>query len=93
MLYRNTYIYNDKDIAMNYSVEETSKQIFLCDEIEAAKFLRIGKHTLRRWRSLGKPPRYTKIGGAVRYDRQDLIDFIKDGQRPLTDERLDGGQP
>ena len=75
---------------MIYSVDETLKQIYLLDETETAKFLRIGKHTLRRWRSLGKPPRYTKLGGAVRYSRQDLIDFIKDGLRPQKDDPSQG---
>ncbi len=76
---------------MNYNASGPMEDPQLLNETDASKFLRIGKHTLSRWRSLGKPPRYTKIGGAVRYDRQDLIDFIKGGQRPLIEERSEGG--
>lgn len=32
--------------------------------------------TLRRWRLYGKGPRFRKIHGAIRYDRNDIEDFI-----------------
>ena len=51
---------------------------------EAAAFLNISVKTLRRWRWAGKPPRFVKIGYAVRYDPADLSAFIEAGRRTST---------
>ena len=40
----------------------------LLNEHEAAQVLGLKVATLRRWRWAGKPPRFLKIGAAVRYD-------------------------
>lgn len=57
-------------------------------EQEAASWLRRSVHTLRRWRSQGKGPRYIKMqgetrkgkgrGGFVVYRLEDLIEFAKE---------------
>lgn len=39
---------------------------------EAAKFLRFSPATIATWRSDGRGPKYSKIGGAIRYKRDDL---------------------
>lgn len=44
-------------------------------EAEAAEFLAISQKTLQRWRFSGRPPRYAKFGGAVRYAISDLRDY------------------
>lgn len=50
----------------------------LVDERETAAILNVEVGTLRNWRSLGKGPRYRKIGGRlVRYHRADLAAFAE----------------
>lgn len=44
---------------------------------EAAEYLTLREHTLAIWRSSGRHALpFVKIGGAVRYKRADLDDFI-----------------
>lgn len=43
---------------------------------EAAKYVRLGVGTLNRFRVSGGGPRYAKLGGAVRYRREDLDAWI-----------------
>jgi len=45
------------------------------DTLKAAGFLGLKKGTLEVWRSLGKGPRYKKIGRKVFYDVFDLETF------------------
>ena len=40
--------------------------------------------TLRRWRWLGKGPRFHKIGAAVRYADEDIALFLDAAQRNST---------
>ncbi len=53
----------------------------LLKEDEAAEILNVEVSTLRCWRSIGKPPRYVKVGAAVRYDLTDIEAFIEAGRR------------
>ncbi len=39
---------------------------------EAARYVRLSKPTLERFRISGDGPRFAKLGGAVRYRRDDL---------------------
>lgn len=39
---------------------------------EAARYVRLGKPTLDRFRLTGEGPAYCKLGGAVRYRKTDL---------------------
>lgn len=43
---------------------------------EAARYVRLGKPTLDRFRLTGEGPRFAKLGGAVRYRREDLDEWI-----------------
>lgn len=43
---------------------------------QAATYLRLGKPTLERFRVTGEGPRYAKLGGAVRYRRCDLDEWL-----------------
>jgi excisionase family DNA binding protein len=45
--------------------------------IEAARYVRLGKPTLERFRISGDGPRYCKLGGAVRYRRTDLDAWLE----------------
>lgn len=48
----------------------------IMNTIEAARYVRLGKPTLDRFRLTGEGPRFAKLGGAVRYRRADLDDWI-----------------
>ena len=56
----------------------------LLTEKEAADYLNVAPATLRRWRWASRPPRFVKIGAAVRYDPADLEAFIEAGRRTST---------
>jgi len=58
----------------------------LLNEHEAAYALGLKVATLRRWRWAGKPPRYLKIGSAVRYDPEELADFMDAARRTSTSD-------
>ncbi len=59
----------------------------LVKEHEAARVLGLSVKTLRRWRWAGKPPRFLKIGSAVRYDPAELAAFIEAARRTSTTDR------
>ncbi len=44
---------------------------------EAAKYVRLGKPTLERFRISGEGPAYVKLGGSVRYRRCDLDEWLE----------------
>jgi excisionase family DNA binding protein len=44
---------------------------------EAAKYVRLSKPTLERFRLIGEGPNYCKLGGAVRYRRCDLDEWLQ----------------
>jgi hypothetical protein len=52
------------------------------NDVEAAKLLSVGVQTLRNWRFLGRGPAYSKPAGGrlVRYQTQDLLDFMNSGR-------------
>ncbi len=58
----------------------------LLNEHEAAYALGLKVATLRRWRWAGKPPRFLKIGSAVRYDPDELADFMEAARRTSTSD-------
>ncbi len=58
----------------------------LVKEHEAARVLGLSVKTLRRWRWAGKPPRFLKIGAAVRYDPAELAAFIEAARRTSTSD-------
>ena len=60
--------------------------IRLLNEHEAAHVLGLKVATLRRWRWAGKPPRFLKIGAAVRYDPVELTGLIEAARRSSTSD-------
>jgi hypothetical protein len=48
---------------------------------EAAEMLGTTVGTLKSWRSRGVGPKWVKLGAAVRYDIEELLDFIKRNTR------------
>lgn len=50
----------------------------LLTEHEAAALLKFSPHALRSWRSRGLEPPFIRVGGrAIRYRRQDLLDWLE----------------
>jgi len=49
----------------------------LITDIEAAEILGLAVQTLRNWRHRGCGPNYIKLGRAVRYNTNDLRDFVE----------------
>ena len=58
----------------------------LLKEHEAAERLSLEVATLRRWRWAGKGPRFLKIEGAVRYDPNDISEFVEASRRRSTSD-------
>lgn len=54
---------------------------------EAAQLLKVSPRTLESWRLQDKGPAYTKIGGAVVYHRQAVVDWLAH-QTELNDDPL-----
>ena len=47
------------------------------DENQAAKILGVAVQTLRNWRHQCRGPAYVKMGRSVRYQVNDLVDYLK----------------
>ncbi len=54
--------------------------IVLLNEKQAARLLSISFRTLQAWRRIGSGPSFIKLGRAVRYRQQDLVEWT-DGHR------------
>jgi predicted DNA-binding transcriptional regulator AlpA len=57
----------------------------LLSEGEVAAICGLSAAAVRRWRLLGKGPRYIKVGAAVRYHLEELNNWLK--------TRPSGGEP
>ena len=60
----------------------------ICEK-EAAKTMGLAVQTLRNWRHLRRGPAYVKIGRSVRYQIDDLMEFI---EKHRIDPEKDGFQ-
>jgi predicted DNA-binding transcriptional regulator AlpA len=49
----------------------------LINEHEVARLLGMSVATVRRRRLMGHPPKFLKIGSAVRYRQQDILSFVE----------------
>ena len=58
----------------------------LMNEHEVSKLLCLKVSTLRRWRWAGQGPRFIKLGAAVRYDPQDLKNYLAERVRTSTSD-------
>jgi hypothetical protein len=56
-------------------------------EYEVAERLRVETKTLRNWRSVGKGPRYMKIGHRVLYPEAELAAYERKNLRPTEEKR------
>ena len=55
---------------------------------EAAGYVRLGKPTLERFRITGQGPTYCQLGGAVRYRKSDLDDWLESRRIRSTSQRV-----
>ena len=62
----------------------------LWDEHEAARYLQVSHHAIRKWKGEGKFA-YIKIGSSVRYDPQEIRDFAERNRVPAKCQ--DCGKP
>ncbi len=75
---------------MSYQEEnERFREVFNTEQ--AGRFLGgsekpVSRRTLESWRLRGNGPAYVKLGGMVRYRRQDLEDYLKQQTRKSTSE-------
>lgn len=51
----------------------------LITDVELADLLGVGLSTLRNWRCAGRGPRFMRLGGCVRYSRDDIEAFLAQG--------------
>ena len=58
--------------------------------LEAAKYVRLGKPTLERFRLKGDGPSFCKLGGAVRYRQTDLDEWLASRLVRSTSETVGG---
>ncbi len=58
----------------------------LLREQEVAEILNVEVATLRRWRWAGQGPQFIKVEAAVRYDPQDLENYIANRVRTSTSD-------
>ena len=56
------------------------------DEKRAATFLGVAVQTLRNWRHQRRGPAYIKMGRSVRYQINDLMDYLK--KKKIDPERI-----
>ena len=59
-----------------------SDQDSLLTEAKAAKFLAVSVRTLQAWRTKGIGPPFVRLGRAVRYMRQALLDWLNANTQP-----------
>ncbi len=52
------------------------------DTAGAARYLGVSPNTLRNWRTLGRGPRFYKIGALVKYRASDLDAFVREIDPP-----------
>lgn len=46
---------------------------------DAAEILKVSVGTLANWRCTGDGPQYSKVGRSVRYSKEDILAFIRNG--------------
>jgi hypothetical protein len=68
------------------SADVIQAEFDLLTENEAAALLRLTPSALRSWRQRGLEPPFIRVGGrAIRYRRQDLVDWLAaNSVRPLA---------
>ncbi len=63
-----------------------STDLELLDEHQASEILQIRLATLRKWRLMGKGPRFVRLGRLVGYQGKDVFSWI-DSRRVMSETR------
>ena len=58
-----------------YALEEIITDLLLTPR-ELARLAKVAEGTISNWRSQGVGPPFTKLGGAVRYQRGDVVEWL-----------------
>ncbi|AFL89423.1 hypothetical protein Terro_3203 [Terriglobus roseus DSM 18391] len=64
------------DVKTEKSHSKTLSTLQLVTETEAARLLATPPGTLRYWRHQGKGPNFVRLGGRVKYDLVEVIDYV-----------------
>ncbi len=59
---------------------------------EAAEYLRSSVSTLAKRRLYKRPPKFARIGTAIRYRKSDLDEFMAHTRVPVSSENVERGQ-
>ena len=77
----------------NESKRFQNSQTRLVDDRVAGGMLGVAPGTMRKWRVFGSGPKYVKFRGAVRYDTNDIRDFIVTHKVSSTSQSREGDDP
>jgi len=77
----------------NESKRFQNTQTKLVDDRVAGSMLGVTPGTMRKWRVIGSGPKYVKFRGAVRYDTNDIRDFIVTHKVSSTSQSREGDDP
>jgi predicted site-specific integrase-resolvase len=73
-------------------MHETTQLPALLDQAAAAEYLGASPRTLERWRHTGTGPKFRKVGGLVRYMREDIAAFVVAAERQSTAQNSTAGR-
>ena len=51
---------------------------------DVAGILQVNVNTLQNWRYNGRGPIFSRVGGIIRYTRQDINRFVSDSRQSIT---------
>ena len=55
---------------------------------DVAALLQVTVNTLQNWRYNGRGPIFSRVGGIIRYTRQDINDFIYSSRQSITGQAM-----
>lgn len=55
---------------------------------DVAALLQVTVNTLQNWRYNGRGPIFSRVGGIIRYTRQDINDFIYSSRQSITGQTM-----
>lgn len=66
--------------------DDPQQESALLKETQVAKLLEVSHRTLQGWRVEGKGPPYRKISRLIRYDRNEVMDWLASQRRRSTSD-------
>ncbi len=65
---------------------DTQDPDYLMNEEELSTFIRVPRDSLKKWRHLGRGPKFLKMVGYVRYRRADVLAWLEASERTRASE-------